>query len=65
LGLGAVAAAAVAGAAVHRAPKKKRAVADYLAARMLEQELHAAAAVEKKLSTLALMGEPQTLQQRE
>jgi hypothetical protein len=59
LGFGAVAAAAVAGAAVYRAPAKKSAVADHLTAVMVEQQLHAAVAAEKKHSMLALMGEPQ------
>jgi hypothetical protein len=60
LGCGVVA-AAVAGAAIHRAPTKEtKSVADTLIAGMVEQELQAAAADENKLSMLALSGKKET-----
>jgi hypothetical protein len=61
-GVGAVAAAAVASAALHRAPATNPArgsAADTLIATMAEQEL-SEDANKKKFSMLALMGEPQT-----
>jgi hypothetical protein len=60
LGFGVVAAAAVAGASIRRAPTKTKrsTVADQLIAGMAEQRFHAAAAAENKLAMLALGGEP-------
>jgi len=60
---GVVAAAAVAGAAIHHAPVKKTqraTVADQLLAGMAEHQLHAAAAAQNKLAMLALMGGVET-----